>query len=239
VRALLGHDRVRLFCFPYAGASAAFYRSWDAELPPWIQVSPVELPGRGARIKDALVTDIRTLADESAAAIAAHKKTHFALFGHSLGALIAFETALRLQQAHETELVRLFVSAHRAPHLPLNTGRYHHLPDGPFLEHVRELGGFSSDIIIHPELMRIILPALRADFTLYETYERNRPGMLHCPISVFGGLADRNVATAELPPWKEHTTRDCNVWTFPGEHFFIHSARSEVLAEITRSLRQS
>lgn len=188
-------------------------------------------------MRETLVTDIRTLADESAAAIAAHQETPFALFGHSLGALIAFETVLRLQQAHETEPVRLFVSAHRAPHLPLSTGRYHHLPDDPFLERVRELGGLSDEIINHPELMPIILPVLRADFTLYETYERNRPGILRCPISVFGGLADRNVATAELPHWKECTTRDCDVLTFPGEHFFIHSARSEVLTEIARSLR--
>jgi medium-chain acyl-[acyl-carrier-protein] hydrolase len=234
-----GPDRLRLFSFPYAGASAALYQSWSRELPSWIAVSPVEFPGRGARIRETPVSRMSALVDECAAAVTASKETRFAFFGHSLGAIVAFETAVRLQESHETTPLRLFVSAHRAPHLPLNTGLSHQLSDDLFLERVTELGGLSEEVLAHPELMDIALPALRADFTLYETYERSRLSKLRCPISVFGGTADSDVPDTSLQPWKEHTTRECEIRTFPGGHFFVHSARSEVLAEITRSLRYS
>jgi medium-chain acyl-[acyl-carrier-protein] hydrolase len=232
-------DRIRLFGFPYAGASAAFYRSWSRELPSWIEVSPVELPGRGARVREKPVSRMSALVDECAAAITVGEEQRFAFFGHSLGAIIAFETAVRLQESHESTPVRLFVSAHRAPHLPLNTGLSHHLSDDLFLKRVHGLGGLSDEVLAHPELMHIVLPALRADFTLYETYERNRLSLLHVPISAFGGTADSNVPDTSLRPWKDHTAQECEIRTFPGGHFFLHSARSELLAEIARILRHS
>ncbi|WP_158889663.1 thioesterase II family protein [Amycolatopsis anabasis] len=226
-----GTATVRLYCLAHAGGDARMFAKWAELLPEYIEVCPVQLPGRGERLRqrpldtlDAVLDDILPVVDTS---------LPYALFGHSLGAILAFEAADRLR---DRAPARLFVSGHRGPHLPLREEVIHHLPDAEFVARLRELGGTPQVVLENPGFLRMFLPVMRADFTISETYRYQNRAALNCPIVVFGGTEDPDVNSAELDGWRRHTDGGCRVEQFPGDHFFLFNEPEPMLAVLTSEL---
>lgn len=228
--------RVRLFCFPYAGGSALIFRKWPELLPPSVGVCPVYLPGRGARLREAPFTDLRTLVGAFLPVMAEYLDRPFAFFGHSMGGAIAFELSRRLRQDYGVEPRHLFISGRRAPHLPDAERPIHALPEPEFKEALRRLNGTPAEILEHPEMMEMLTPLLRADISVSETYKCESRPSLTCPLTVFGGLRDWQDDAAGLEVWREHTVGAFNRRMFDGDHFFINTAQSELLRALGSAL---
>jgi medium-chain acyl-[acyl-carrier-protein] hydrolase len=228
--------RVRLFCFPYAGGSAATYRSWSDVLPPDVEVQAIQLPGREWRLKEEPYRSVFPLARELAVVLEDRFEAPFAFFGHSLGALISFELARELRRRGLPLPEHLFLSAHRAPHLPKELPSIYDRSDEDFFEGLRRLEGTPEELLENRELMELLLPALRADFAIAETYECPPEPPLDCPMSVFGGLGDEVTGRPKLEPWAEHTTRDFKVRMVPGGHFFVEESRDLILRALFQDL---
>ncbi|MBA2283891.1 MAG: thioesterase [Ktedonobacteraceae bacterium] len=228
--------RLRLFCFPYAGGSASLFREWSAFFPREIEVCAIQLPGRENRLVEPPLSEFEPLVHQLAQAISPYLEKPCAVFGHSLGALVSFELARSLRQREGFCPVRLLVSAHRAPQLPDPYPPVYNLPLPEFLQELRLLQGTPEEVLHHEELMQVLLPMLRADFTLAETY-RYIPGEpLACPCSAFGGLRDTHVSRAELAAWQQQTSVTFNLRMFPGDHFFLHSDRILLVQAIASEL---
>jgi medium-chain acyl-[acyl-carrier-protein] hydrolase len=157
----------------------------------------------------------------------------FAFFGHSMGALISFELARHLRRIHYPGPAQLFISAHRAPQLPDSNSPLHDLPDSALIDALSRLGGTPQAILQHTELMNVMLPILRADLTLCETYVYTAESPLDCPIAVFGGEQDSMVSTQELREWRYQTRSACTLHILPGDHFFLHSQQHLLLAALS------
>ncbi len=229
-------SKLRLFCFPYSGAGASIFRPWVGNLPAEIEVCPLRLPGREDRLGEAPFTSILPLARTLANALLPDLDRPFAFFGHSLGALVAFEVARYLKACMSVQPAHLVVSAHAAPHLPHSTPPIHALPEDQFLEKIRELNGTSEAVLACAELRQIILPILRADFTACETYTFVPGEALDCPISAFGGLQDACLTRAGLEAWRIHTRGTFKLRMFPGDHFFINKDPLMVTEVLSREL---
>jgi medium-chain acyl-[acyl-carrier-protein] hydrolase len=160
----------------------------------------------------------------------------FALFGHSLGALVSFELARQLRKLGLPDLVHLFVSGHRAPQIPRPGPLTHQWPDAEFVAELRRLNGTPEEVLQHAELMALLLPVLRADFAIIETYSGSDEEALDCPISAFGGLQDSEASYDEVAAWREQTRGLFKVRMLPGDHFFLHSARAQILRAISQDL---
>ncbi|MEA2792145.1 MAG: hypothetical protein QOG73_4551 [Acetobacteraceae bacterium] len=210
---------LRLFCFPYAGGSAAVYRNWT-DLPPEIEVCPVQLPGRDERFREPAFTRADALCDALVVALADYLDRPFAIFGHSMGAIIAHEFTRRLQ-ARGLAPRHLFVSGQRAPHIPLRRPRSFDLPDPAFKNRLRELNGTPEEVLQDVELMELLLPRLRGDFELSETYTCAYDMPLSCPITAFGGAQDHEVSETDLAAWRHLTTSAFDIAVFPGGHFYL------------------
>lgn len=230
--------RVRLFCFPYAGGSAAIFRDWPGHLAPDIEVCAALLPGRGPRMSELPQTRIAATAESLAAGIRPHLDQPFAFFGHSMGALIAFELARLLRSGEGVGPSSLFVAGCRAPHIPDPDPPMHASPDPEFIAHLRELKGTPEEVLSHPELMALVLPLLRADFEAVETYRYADAPPLGCPVSAYGGLRDPAVTRERLEGWRAQTTANFVMRMFDGDHFFIHQAAPQLLRVLGRELGQ-
>ena len=229
--------RLRLFCFPYAGASALIFRAWPDGLPADVEVCPVQLPGRGVRLMERPFAQLSPLVEALAQALAPLLDKPFAFFGHSLGALISFELARGFRRQYGVHPVRLFVSAGRAPHIPHRGPPIHTLAEKEFLAELRRLNGTPSELLDHEELMEIMLPLLRADFALYENYVYSTEPPLNCPISAFGGIQDHRVNESDLEAWRAQTTASFSLRMFPGDHFFLKQPL--LLRVLSQELEQS
>jgi medium-chain acyl-[acyl-carrier-protein] hydrolase len=229
---------LRLFCFPYAGGSALVYRQWQNVLPATIEVCPVQLPGRGARLHEPLFTSLGPLVEAIARALFPYDDKPFAFFGHSMGALISFELARLLKQAGHRGPQGLFVSGRRAPHVPCREPPLFDLPDAEFFQELGRLNGTPREVLEHPELMQLMLPLLRADFSVAENYDYAAGAPLDCPITVFGGLQDGYTNRDDLSGWREHTSAPCTVRMFTGDHFFINTAQPLLLRVLSMELHQ-
>lgn len=229
---------LRLFCIPHAGAAGYPYRAWMPHLPESIEVIGVRLPGRGARIAEVAFRRMDPLVTALTEAIIAELGRPFALFGHSMGALIAFELCARLGQLG-FEPRHLFVSGTRAPHLPRDEKALHTLPRERFIQELRALNGTATELLEDESVVASLLPPLRADFELVETYPARERARLTCPITAFGGRDDPTVSEDELAAWSRYTTQDFRRVLFPGDHFFIASEQSAVLRTISQTLSAS
>lgn len=228
---------IRLFCFPYAGGSTVSFRSWQGVMPGEIQLCPVEYPGRGRRILEPLCTGLPDLLDDLTPLILKSQEKPFAFFGHSLGALVAFEMTRRLRKIGGPQPLALFVSGYSAPHLPRSSEPMHTLPEDQFIQQLREYNGTPEEVLQNPEIMEMVMPILRADFAVAETYFHESEPALEVPLISFGGLEDRDVPLAELEAWREYTEKRFQVRMFPGDHFFLHSAEDRLLGELIRQLQ--
>jgi medium-chain acyl-[acyl-carrier-protein] hydrolase len=227
---------VRLFCLPYAGASASVYMPWNRHLGRSVLVTPVELPGRGSRIRELPCSRLEPLLHDLVPTVARLCDRPFAIFGHSLGALLAYEVAARLELDHDLVAERLYVSGHSAPHHPRREEPISHLPDEEFLTRIRDHYGTPAEAFTDPQLVKLLLPMLRADFTLAETYEQALDNLLHCPITAMGGLDDPDAQGSDLVGWREYTRRFFRVQMFPGDHFFLHTAEKQLFEAFTEDL---
>jgi len=232
--------RLRLFCFPYAGGGAAIYRLWPQSLPSEVEACMAQLPGRGTRLREEPFTNLDALVAAIAEAIAPLLDKPFALFGHSMGAMISFELARRLREQGQPQPSHLFISGRRAPQLPNDDPISYNLPDAELGQELLRLNGTPKEVLEHPELMELMLPLLRADFSVVETYDY-RPGVpLDCPLTVFGGLRDAEVSREQLEAWREQTTSEFALRMLPGDHFFLNDAQAQtlLLSAVARDLYQ-
>lgn len=229
---------LRLFCFPYAGGGAFIYRSWAEGLPGTVEVCPVQLPGRENRLSETPFRRLSNLADTIATAIIKYTDKPFAFFGHSMGAKLAFEVARRLRREGNCQPAHLFVSGSSAPHLPESDRAFYKLPKPLFINELRRLNGTPKEVLDHPELMDLVIPMLRADFEVVQTYAYTEDLPLGCPITAFGGLEDEEVPRSQLVGWGEHTTAPFTVRMFPGDHFFLNRKSSLLLPMLARELQE-
>ena len=162
----------------------------------------------------------------------------FAFFGHSMGALILFELTRWLRRTKNPMPVHLFVSGRRAPQVPDRQPPSHNLPEPEFIQRLRELNGTPQEVLDHPELMQLMLPLLRADFSVCETYEYQVELPLNCPIAAFGGLEDIEVPREDIEPWRTETTGSFSLHMLPGDHFFLHTSQRDVTRVIDQRLAQ-
>lgn len=219
--------RRRLFVFPHAGAGASAYALAD-QLPETVDVCTVQLPGRENRFAEPPLTSLDDVVAVLAPLIADHTALPYAFFGHSMGSLIAFATARRLRALGTRLPERLFLSGMRAPGLPDRDPR-HTLPDDELLA----TAAFDG---VDAEVRELLLPTLRADLTLCETYTHRTEAPLPCPLTVLAGADDDSVGATELAQWSEHTSADFELRLFPGApHLYVRGAERQVAQTITRT----
>jgi surfactin synthase thioesterase subunit len=228
--------RVRLFCFPFAGGGASTYRSWPAHLPADIEVIAVQLPGREERLREPPFRDAmehcRTLVD----VLAPYLDRPFAFFGHSMGALVAFELVRTLVAAGGPSPAYLFVSAHCGPRVPHCLPSVSGLSDRDLVSLLRRLGGTPAEVLEDGDVMRLMLPLFRADLTICETYRYELDAKLSCPISAFGGTLDDFIRRPDLLAWSGETRGAFQARMLPGGHFFIDDAKPRLLQAVAEDL---
>lgn len=229
-------SQVRLFCFPYAGGGASVFHNWPDGVPDEIEICAIQLPGREERIVDAPYDRLPSLIPPLAEALRPLLDMPFAVFGHSMGALIGFEFARCIRREVGLEPVHLFVSGHRAPQLPDPYPPSFQLNDTKLLKVLRRLNGTPREIFDNEELQRLVVSIMRADLAVCETYDYSPDAPLDCPISAFGGLADREVSRAALTPWRAQTSSTFVLRMFPGGHFFIRETGTLLLEAISSEL---
>jgi surfactin synthase thioesterase subunit len=233
---------MRLFCFPYAGGGASVYHNWGRLLPDWLECLAIKLPGREDRIREQPLTSIDTLVDRLVAELLPVLNKPFAFYGHSMGAILALEVALRLRRSQGPSPCALFLSAYPAPTQgPAASGqpvRVQNLSDSELLQEVLAFQGTPSAAWKNPELLELVLPVLRADFALCDTHVLSDPEPLECPLTVFGGWQDPKVTRPELERWRSRTAGRFEIEMLPGDHFFLSSSVGTLLPLITGALER-
>lgn len=232
---------IRLFCLPYAGSGAAVYRPWQAALPPQLELCLVQLPGRETRLREQPFTRIEPLLEELAPAVESRLDKPYILFGHSMGALVAFELARALRRRGAPAPLALVVSGRRSPELPDPNPPLHNLPEAAFIRAIiQRYNGIPKVLLDDPELLRVFLPTLRADLEVIETYRYAPDAAFEYPIVVYGGQSDPQASLAELHAWQTHTSQALTVKQFPGEHFYLQEQRAALIqAIVANALRSS
>jgi medium-chain acyl-[acyl-carrier-protein] hydrolase len=230
---------MRLFCFPYAGGNATIFRDWPQTLIDSVEICVANLPGRGERRLEQPLTRLLPVVHAIAQAIAPWLDKPFAFFGHSMGALISFELARHLRTTNGPLPVQLFLSGRRAPHLPDPYPLRHTYPESEFTKELRRLNGTPREILDNPELLRLMIPLLRADFAACETYQYRPEPPLTCPMSLFGGSQDQDISQQDLEAWRRHTTKTFKLHMIPGDHFYLITARDSLVQELNKEILQT
>lgn len=228
----------RLFCLPYAGGGAQVFQQWPDSLPSSFELWAVNLPGRGKRLIETPFVELAPLVAVLSEALLPLLDRPFIFFGHSMGALIAYETARTLRRMDAPLPLHIFASACFAPHLP-DPYPIHHLQRQEFIDELRQLGGMPEEVLESQELMELILPSLRADFTATESYVYKEEPPLPSAISVFGAWRDPLTTKDSLNAWQIHTTKYFSTRMLPGDHFFIHNTQSLLLELIVGELHRA
>jgi medium-chain acyl-[acyl-carrier-protein] hydrolase len=228
--------RLRLFCLPHAGGGTVAYRPWALRFAPEVDVVAIRPPGREHRHRERACSRLPDLVENVVREVVPLLDRPYAWFGHSLGALVAFEACRTIQALGRPGPVRLMVSGRPAPDLPSRLSPVHAAPTPVLLDRLRQMGGTPPEILDDHGVMSALLPTIRADLAAAETY-RCRPGRpLDVPITVFGGRQDPFTTADELAAWARHTTAGCRVETFDGGHFYLHERGTDVDAAVLREL---
>ncbi|WP_035851364.1 thioesterase II family protein [Kitasatospora azatica] len=228
--------RLRLVCFHPAGAGPALFRGWPERLPADVELLAVQLPGREARFAEPRLTDYRTAVDRLHSALLPYLDRPYALFGHSMGALLAYGFAMAVRRSGDRAPERLLVSGSPGPgSAPRRLGRST-WSDEQLVAALRSMGGTPEEVLAEPGLLALVLPTLRDDFAVVESFHRPDGPLLDCPVTVLGGEQD-SVSTEELHRWSAATSGDTSVRTFPGGHFFLTGpAAPDVLKTVSADL---
>lgn len=227
---------LRIFCFPYAGGNSAIFRNWAAMLGPNFEVQAVQLPGRESRFGEPAYRQLDRLIPALALALEPYLDKPFVFFGHSMGALISFELARFVRSPYRVSPEQLFVAAFPAPQQYNPPVRLHQLPEVEFIEALRHFNGTPEQVLQNQELMRLVLPTLRADFALCETYSYREGHPLECPISVYGGYQDTAIKPALLAGWEAQTSDKFRLKMLEGDHFFIQQNQAQLLQDLAWQL---
>jgi len=227
-----------LFCFHHAGVGASAFRMWPAHLPADIDVCAVQLPGREGRLRDPAYHTLDAALPAVVAALQTSLDRPYVLFGHSMGALFAFETARALSTTARPASA-LIVSGRRAPHLVATRPRISHLEDTPFLDAVSQrYGGIPPQIREEPEIMALLLPTLRADLRIVEDYRYREGPALACPLFACGGATDAEAPPDTVTPWSAYTNGKFRAASFPGGHFYWQSDVPRFCREVGDELQR-
>lgn len=232
-----GDQRLRLVCFPYAGGAAQVFRDWWRDLP-GVDVWPVQLPGRWTRLREAPMTSVTALAAAAAGALAESLDDGLplAVFGHSLGATIAYEFVRALPTSLAPQ--RLFVSARVAPHYTdCGVPPLHTLPDAAFIDAmVHRYGVLAPQVLEEPDLLAMAIPYLRADLQAHETYVHQERPPLSLPIVAIAGRQDKVIDAPRLAEWQRHSSLPLVVEMLDGDHFYINKRRQALTAIVAAHL---
>ncbi|UVM64613.1 alpha/beta fold hydrolase [Pseudomonas sp. B21-009] len=226
--------RWRLVCFAHAGGSASFFRDWANALPADIDLLAIQYPGREDRFGEACLSDMTSLAEAASVALRGYADRPLALFGHSLGAAVAYEVAVRLAQ-QTIAVEQLFVSAHPAPQCQRG-GRLHSGPDQALLDDVRRLSSRPNPLLEDPALCQMFLPSLRHDYQIVETYSRAAPQPLNSRITVFYPEQDPEIDLDEALAWQAASLQPLHLQRWQGEHFYLMEQRQALLDALAASL---
>jgi medium-chain acyl-[acyl-carrier-protein] hydrolase len=228
---------VRLLCLPYAGGGPSAFRTWPARLP-GVEVLPVLLPGRETRMLEEPFDRMPPLVDALADAVAPELDRPYAVFGHSMGARLGFELLRELRRRDERAPLALFASSCKAPHVPRPPQpMFETMPEKVFVARLRTMNGTPPEVFDNPELLELVLPAIRADFAVVDHYEYADEPALACPIRAFGGTMDTEAREDELLAWQAHTTTSFGLRMLPGGHFTIVSHEPEITAALAAELQ--
>ncbi len=226
----------RLFAFHHGGGSAVFVKNWHQHLPEDIEIVGIQLPGRQERLREQPVTQVEALIQPLAQALQPYTDVPFTFFGHSLGAMISFELTRYLCDFTTHRPQTLIVSGRHAPQVRSTFPKIHRLDDAAFLEGVKNYDGLPPQVLAHQELVELILPALRADFALSETYFYQPAPPLPCPIAAVGGKDDRSVPVANLEAWRQQTRGHFSIQILEGGHFYFDEQPAAFFAALNQIL---
>ncbi|HEY2665683.1 MAG TPA: alpha/beta fold hydrolase [Actinomycetota bacterium] len=234
-----GTARLRLFCFPFAGGGASTFRAWPTLVPNQVEVCAVQLPGRETRLFEARFTSLGDAVGPVVEAMRPYLDVPCALFGHSLGAALAYEVAVALSEVSPPAPVHLFVSGRGGPSLGAETAHTFSLPEEDFVRHVKAYGGMSDAVLANAELRAVFLPLLRDDIRLIDTYVPTGDCVLACPITAFAGSGDPCVGPDALEAWGRNTDAPFRVKLVAGGHFYLRDHGAVLVDEMVRDLRLS
>lgn len=227
-----------VYCFPCAGGNASSYLAWRAAFPGDVEVCPIHLPGRGIRFGEPPRTDFRNMVCEIGAEIALRTDRPYYFFGHSFGSLLAFEVTRYLVSKRFPEPKLLFVAGCSAPRYRDEGDPLHTLDNERLIEELRDYNGTPAELLASRELMDLLLPAIRADMQMAETYEYAESALLTCPISVLSGEQDK-IKPDAISGWGDETSGAFDSTTFKGGHFFVQSESSLVVRHVLDRIRNA
>jgi len=217
-------DKIKLFCIPYSGGSSSVYYKWKRLLNDYITLIPLELAGRGRRMREPFYESVSQACEDISNMILAQLQPNepYAIFGHSMGALLAYETyyCLKAKGVHEPE--HILFSGRKAPHDEAEKSEYYKLPEDEFLDVVFNYGGNTREILQNRELLDLFVPILRADFKIAEIYEyAAHEEKIQCNMTVVNGTSDLSISRSDINMWSELAGKDCDYRWLGGGHFFI------------------
>jgi len=231
------HAAVRIICLPHAGGSASFFRRWIDDLPDTVELVAIQYPGREERLADALIDTMSAMIDELIEAISSVINLPYLLFGHSMGASVAHELCLALIQRGLRLPQHLVVSAREAP-IHHQASHWHSATDTDLCEEIFRLGGTSSTLLQSDELRALMLPIIRSDYRLIETYQPT-PCETPLPLSIrsFVGRDDSELTTEQAADWALFTAREFELRVFDGGHFYLQEQKMVVITDLIRLLQ--
>jgi medium-chain acyl-[acyl-carrier-protein] hydrolase len=229
---------VRLLCLPHAGAGATVYRTWAAGLADGIGACPVEPPGRGRRRREPPADTVSAITGPLAREVAELIRSPYAIFGHSTGALCAFELIRELRRIGAAGPAHLFVAGRRAPQLPMTRTRLGHLSIAELVTVLRGLGGTPEEVLADHDMLRMIQPMLVADFAVNEGYVYRPEAPLDTPVTAFAATADPGADPGQVAAWHEQTSAGFTLHPLAGGHFAVFDHAPEVLAAIAATIAE-
>jgi len=220
-------QRINLICLPFAGASIYSYRDITTQIADFINIIPVELPGRGQRISEPLLSDIHKIVDDAFLQIKAHINIPYAIYGHSLGTLLGFLLVKRILNEDLPQPIHLFFSGRGGPSVQDKDKHIHALPKKEFIKKLQEYEGSPQEILNDESIMEFFEPVLRADFKAVSNYPYNEDTPFNIPITVMIGTTE-NTTYKEAMKWQDETSKEISLRQFPGGHFFIYQHSQEI-----------
>ncbi|MBE0457792.1 thioesterase [Pseudoalteromonas prydzensis] len=222
---------MRLFCFPFAGGSTVTYMPWIERFGDEVELILVQPPGRGTRINEHPYDNMNSLVEELMLDAAYFTRIPYILFGHSLGSRVAFELCCQLKYS-EFPLPEYFIaSGSKAPHLLKKNNGFYDLPQDKFIQELRKLNGTPLEVLLNQELMELLIPMIRADFKISDTYQ-SKKNCMPFPILVLNGDSDTGMVKDQVVAWSELTRSVFNIVQLPGDHFFINQSICEVITQV-------